>query len=263
MARRKKDSLFEDLAGLPWPAGLIFGIGGYFFFAHTIFKPFALVVLLIGLVTAGLSALGAKHRRHLLDRQTGLESLRSMSWKEFELLVGEAYRRLGYGIEETGQGGADGGIDLLLRKDSVTTLVQCKQWRNQKIGVTVVREMYGLMVHHNAYAVRIVCTGSYSSEAEAFAKGKPIELIDGSALLRLIENLQTPAQDAKRSASLQPVPFLEKCVKLESATITAAPACPKCAATMVERTNRANGQAFWGCSKFPGCRGTVAVQRAP
>lgn len=34
------------------------------------------------------------------------------------------------------------------------------------------------------------------------------------------------------------------------------PTCPKCNAPMVQRTNRQNNSQFWGCSKFPACRGT-------
>lgn len=40
------------------------------------------------------------------------------------------------------------------------------------------------------------------------------------------------------------------------------PDCPQCGAQMVRRTaqkgNRA-GESFWGCSRYPGCRGTKAI----
>ncbi|MFP3449609.1 restriction endonuclease, partial [Pseudomonas sp. SIMBA_067] len=52
-----------------------------------------------------------------------------MSWREFERLVGEAYRRLGYVVNVVGQGGADGGVDLVLIRPREKILVQCKQWR--------------------------------------------------------------------------------------------------------------------------------------
>lgn len=32
--------------------------------------------------------------------------------------------------------------------------------------------------------------------------------------------------------------------------------CPDCGSKMYERTNRTNGDKFWGCSKYPDCRGT-------
>lgn len=37
----------------------------------------------------------------------------------------------------------------------------------------------------------------------------------------------------------------------------ATPACPKCGSPTVLRTNRANGNKFYGCSGYPNCRGTV------
>lgn len=39
-----------------------------------------------------------------------------------------------------------------------------------------------------------------------------------------------------------------------------APSCPKCSASMVRRQAKAGanaGEAFWGCSRFPKCRGTI------
>lgn len=32
--------------------------------------------------------------------------------------------------------------------------------------------------------------------------------------------------------------------------------CPECEGPMVARTNRQNGDKFWGCKKYPNCRGT-------
>jgi len=32
--------------------------------------------------------------------------------------------------------------------------------------------------------------------------------------------------------------------------------CPDCGADMMLRTNRQNGQKFWGCKKYPNCKGT-------
>ena len=61
------------------------------------------------------------------------------------LVLGEAYRLLGYRVTEIGGGGADGGVDLMLTKGGEKFLVQCKQWKAYKIGVDVVRELYGVM----------------------------------------------------------------------------------------------------------------------
>jgi restriction system protein len=147
-----------------------------------------------GLLVAWLSWRRGQSRKRLLDRQRGLDDLRSMSWQDFELLVGECFRRLGYRVSETGQGGADGGVDLLLRRGAEKILVQCKQWRTSSVGAPVVREMFGLMAHHSADRVKIVCCGKFTREAVAFASGKPVDLIGGEALLSLVFDVQRGAQ---------------------------------------------------------------------
>jgi restriction system protein len=76
-------------------------------------------------LAAVLSFFSQKKRQTLLEAQSGLDILRAISWRELEQLVSEAYRRMGYQVQETGRGGADGGIDLDLRRGDQVTLVQC------------------------------------------------------------------------------------------------------------------------------------------
>ena len=149
--------------------------------------------LLVGLAVASLSWRRSQSRKRLLERQRGLDDLRSMSWQEFEQMVGECFRRQGYFVDETGQGGADGGVDLYLRRGSERVLVQCKQWRTGRVGAPVVREMFGLMAHHSADRAKIVCCGGFTRDAVAFAKDKPIDLIGGEALLALVRGVQRRA----------------------------------------------------------------------
>ena len=96
-----------------------------------------------------------------------------MHWRNFEELVAEAYRRQGYRVAEGGYG-ADGGIDLELRKDGQLTLVQCKQWKTQKVGVNVVREMFGVLTAHQANRFIIISSGTFTQQAIDFAAGKPV-----------------------------------------------------------------------------------------
>ena len=49
---------------------------------------------------------GKRFRRKLLEQQSNLDTLRTISWQNFEKLVGEAYWRQGYGVEERGDKGA-------------------------------------------------------------------------------------------------------------------------------------------------------------
>lgn len=165
MAKRRESGI-GAISSLPWPIGIALGLVAYIGIrygigwmlassAHPmtaavgrqaqagIYAPFAWLALGASWFGALISYLKQRQRRRLLDTQTGLDSLSAISWRQFEMLVGEAFRRQGYTVHETGLGGADGGIDLLLKKAGSTTLVQCKQWRSRQVNVNVVREMYG------------------------------------------------------------------------------------------------------------------------
>jgi restriction system protein len=63
------------------------------------------------------------NRRGLLDRTQELDNVRALSWHDFELLVGEYYRRRGFMVEERGGASPGGGIDIVLRKDGRMLLV--------------------------------------------------------------------------------------------------------------------------------------------
>lgn len=45
-------------------------------------------------------------------------------------------------------------------------------------------------------------------------------------------------------------------VEEQAANPALAPLCPECEGEMLLRTNRQNGDKFWGCKKYPTCRGT-------
>ncbi len=45
----------------------------------------------------------------------------------------------------------------------------------------------------------------------------------------------------------------------DSAPVEGAPSCPRCGQPMVRRQTRQDGRAFWGCSGYPSCRGTLPL----
>lgn len=211
--------------------------------------PLAWLWLIACCLAALASYFSQKKRERILDTQRNLDSVRALGWREFEQLVGEAYRRQGWTVEETGQGGADGGIDLLLRRDGRTELVQCKQWRNRQVNVSVVREMFGLLAHHGANGVRIISVGEFTRDAAAFVEGKPIQLINGFRLLQLVQSVQ----------NTRPVEVATPAAVTNQISESNAQSCPTCGADMVERKNKSNGQRFWGCTGFPRCHGTRPI----
>ena len=104
------------------------------------------------LAGAVASIMGRRKRRALVrDLATGSASdgLNTMTWQDFELLVGEAFRQRGFSVAETGGGGTDGGI---------------------------------------ATGGFVVTSGVFTADAQSFARGRNIELIDGPALQRMIQD---------------------------------------------------------------------------
>lgn len=285
MARRKKDSPAENFIALvakaPWWAGCLLALVFYFLLhavanqatstvlqpgqvapaiIQTLWKTLAnigqYIVPVLCLVGAAISAIDRRKRQQLVKHVTNSaapDALNGMSWQDFEILVGEAFRLKGFQVIESGGGGPDGGVDLVLRKNGEKHLVQCKQWKAYKVGVSVVRELYGLMAAQGAAGGYVVTSGRFTDEARAFVQGRNIQLIEGPALYRLIQEAQALHKPRQNATEEQLAP---------TSASQGTPACPLCARPMVRRTAKrgANaGNPFWGCSDFPACRG---IQKA-
>ena len=233
--------------GLPWLAGSNI-------FLRVLAQEadfFARIAGLVVLATGFTAAVNKWQRRRLYDQQTGIDSIRDLSWGAFELLIGEAYRRQGYRVTENGSGGPDGGVDLILCGRGERLLVQCKQWKVYKVGVKPIRELYGVLTAERADRAIFVTSGVYTKEAVRFADGKPLELIDGAQLSRMI----TPVSIEKREKDLSTNPG-------KSSDTECLPACPLCQSPVVLRTAKRGtnaGNKFLGCSSYPKCRYTRDV----
>lgn len=171
------------------------------------------------------------------------DPLLAMTWRDFEHLVGEIYRRQGYTVLET-PSSADGGVDLVLRRNGEQRFVQCKHWRSRSVGVSVVRELHGVIAAHGAAGGAIVTAGRFTPEAREFAKRTKIELLEGDELRQqawLADGIATLPLNVPGPTSAD----------TESG-------CPRCGSAMVQRVARVGpnaGGSFWGCSRYPKCRG--------
>ena len=198
-------------------------------------------------------------RRKLFDEvviNTSGASIKRIDWQAFEQLIGEGFRRQGFSVIENEGKGPDGGVDLVLRKGGERFLVQCKQWRAMKVGVPVVRELYGVMAAEGAAGGFVVTSGRFTDEARSFAIGRNIDLIDGVELQRLTK-LDKPGQE-HASKRVPKLPQINRHAQQEYSV-----SCPRCQATMVRRTAKRGdnaGSIFWGCSRFPECRGVRPVE---
>lgn len=251
----RKSSILDDLATLPWWLNLILAVVAYFTlkygvptveFKSPIFQGIASALpnmagmfAAIFCMVAATSAFHSWRKGELLESQTSIKSIQSLSWKEFEYLISEAYKRKGFSVSENMAAGPDGGIDLVLFKEGEKTLIQCKNWKASNIGVSVIRELFGVVTAEGASKGIIVCSGNYTKDAIDFAKKTDIELVTGTALARMIAGVQ------------------KKQLCSEISNINSS--CPVCGSHMVHRVAKKGkyaGESFLGCSRYPKCRGT-------
>lgn len=179
-------------------------------------------------------------------------SVSDLTWDEFELLVGEIYRRQGFLVELPAGTGADGGIDLTLHRGTERVLVQCKCWKAFKVSAPAIREFFGVIVSEKVDRGFFVTTGRFTRDAMEFAEGKPIEMIDGAEFARLLSAAAAGPDDELLNVRLWAGTFL-------AASRVKRPDCPFCKTSMVKRESRTG--VFWGCSAFPRCRGKREMRK--
>ena len=260
---RKNANLIMLLTALPWWATALLAPLGYVIIAWLVpatladsdFGPLitpllhfaGLMFAVVFALVAGVSLFQSRRKQRLLNRQNSLESIRELSWREFEELVAQAFRQEGYRVVENDTPGPDGGVDIILHKEGQRHLVQCKNWRNRQVGVRVVREIYGVLAAENAQQALVVCSGDFTSDARQFAAGKPIKLIDGTALHAMIHHVRQPSANVSLPSESEVSKSSENPEGL----------CPKCGGPLVTRTakkGKYSGRQFLGCGSFPRCR---------
>lgn len=277
MARTKTgflDDLLDIASMLPWWIDLLIAVLSYFGLHNLTLidvpivpQPSKMGDLLTSQLTKTFASIGQylipfiftlgsfisffrRKKREMLLKETkergNQSSLLSKSWREFEMLIGEIFRQKGFTVTELGGSGADGGVDLVLKKNNETYFVQCKQWKAYKVGVQIIRELYGVMAAKGAVGGYVVTSGVFTDEAKSFAEGRNIELINGALLTKWINGIKS-----SNEAEI-----------LHTQTSANTIACPICGNPMVRRVARQGsnkGQAFLGCSSYPACRGTRQI----
>lgn len=280
---RKKQSGAEDVIELtskfPWWMGTILAIGSYvwlhsvaskglpqapagdlsaaikgsLFFTFASFGQYVFPAL-FGFGAVLSLVMTFKRKKIYNDVSSGERKVSDISWQKFEILIGEHFRRKGYQVTETADG-ADGGVDLVLRKDGEKCLVQCKHWRAYKVGVKPVRELLGVMASKSASGGIVVASGEFTADAKRFARENNIQLVDGRILKQIIANSKRVTNQRTKSTVFRTE---------DNSGVKAQPACPKCGGDMVVRTAKRGhhaGQKFWGCTQYPKCRGILPVEK--
>jgi HJR/Mrr/RecB family endonuclease len=162
--------------------------------------------------------------------------LAHIDWYQFEKFCAAILKSEGFEVQRKGGAAADGGVDLIARKNQTRTLIQCKHWKTWKIREPVIRQLLGSMVDFKVDKGAVFFSGESTAPAKEFAAKHGIGLVDGSAL-------------AERALKALPRERLDRILKCKDHH------CPKCDSIMVWRTG--DFKPFWGCSRYPKCRGIL------
>jgi restriction system protein len=104
---------------------------------------------------------------------------------------------------------------------------------------------------NNSLASRFVMTsGTFTQDATEFASGRNVRLIAGDELRELVRE----ARGAKPSPTVA--------ANTAAAPSTSTAGCPVCGSPMMRRQAKRGANAgghFYGCSRYPACKGTRAA----
>lgn len=127
------------------------------------------------------------------DKLNESVNLAAMDWRDFENLIREVFEQefnSSGGEVKITQASRDGGVDAVafdpdpIRGGKI--VIQAKRYTNV-VGVSAVRDLYGTLMNEGAMKGILVTTSNYGNDAYEFAKGKPLQLLNGANLLSLLE----------------------------------------------------------------------------
>jgi restriction system protein len=164
-----------------------------------------------------------------------IHDLQYLTPSQFENYIEELFRALGYKTKTVG-GVGDGGIDVEVEKDGLVHYIQCKKFIIRQVPVGAVRDFYGAIADKvDGGKGYFITTNVFTLEAEKFAEGKPIELVDRFKLMEYVKlaNIEPPTPERNAEST----------------------ACPQCGGTLIERKGKFGR--FMGCSNYPKCKYTL------
>jgi restriction system protein len=257
MIRVRPDGAFAVRPAIHWWIGLTIAaaalgfcgfLPGSLMYGHPFLSRLAQwcldVAPVFAIVCAGIAAYALFKQvdvRRLRQTKNQLDALRNMDWQNFELLVADGFRRLGYEVDNRGWYVPSSRVHISLQKNGERTLVECRQWQVPEVGLGPVRELYSTLASEHADGAVLITSGTFIPEAEAFVRDKPIGLINGSGLLELVSGSQ---KDSRRDMVSDP------------------PQCPVCERRMIRKKaprDSSIGRFYWSCSAYPACPGTRLI----
>lgn len=113
----------------------------------------------------------------------------------FEELIASLWQAMGYDVTRVG-GPGDQGVDVIARLNRgipLTIHIQAKCYAPRtRVGVREIREYSSLLLAHQADTVVVICTSGFTEPALEEARKLGVRTIDGTELVRLLNQYQVP-----------------------------------------------------------------------
>ena len=235
----KRESLAEDIYKVY--VVVVFLVVAFYFSEFSLILKFGVWFIFVFTPVFFLIAYKKRKRADFFNTKNTLEKIKDMQPGEFEEFIVHIFRKLGYRAKKVG-GAYDGGIDVILKKDGDTQYIQCKKYITRQVSVGDVRDFYGAMMGTLSFTKGyFITTNVFTFEAEKFAEGKNIELVDGK---RLMEYVRLAGMEAELSHHITVDDITRE-------------ACPRCGSRLVLRQAHKGayaGNKFYGCSSYPKCK---------
>lgn len=185
-----KETLFSILLRQPWWVTLLVALG-LFWITYAVFPPVAPFIAVPFLVLAAYIAFRQWRKGAFADASETLSAIRAMRWEEFSELIAASYRRRGYGVSASERP----GYDFTVTQGGRVTLIQCRRWKVNQVGVGPVRELARAVEREGAASGICISAGTFSEPARRLVETEPVSVMDGEALAQLVgtQRLKRPA----------------------------------------------------------------------
>lgn len=115
-------------------------------------------------------------------KRRSLQEIDVMTGHEFEVYLGELFKRHGYKTKVTSASG-DYGADLILHKDGQKIVVQAKRYKNS-VGIRAVQEIIPAIAYYKANVAWVVTNSYLTKQAQNLADANEVVVIDREELIK-------------------------------------------------------------------------------
>ncbi|MEK5105026.1 restriction endonuclease [Cytobacillus sp. FSL M8-0252] len=237
MYRKKRKKSYKKRMDLFYSIFILSGLAIYYFTGSIVI--FIILIMSVFSVIKMYSYFKTKNKESTL-KKSGILDIDVMDGVQFEYYLSALFKSHGYKVKVT-SASRDYGADLILKKGNDTIVVQAKRYKSN-VGIKAIQEITASKSHYKASNAWVVSNSFFTKPAIELADSNNVKLIDRKKLMDLMlkvnPTLVPSAQEVRENITPKQIH------------------CPKCDSKMVIRKGK-NGN-FYGCSKFPQCKGTKA-----